>query len=256
MQTIGVLGGMSWESSLAWYRMANELVRARLGGFHSAPILLDSLDFAEVEALQAADDWDGAGELLASRAAALEAAGAGVVVLCTNTMHLVADRIERAISVPFVHIADAAADAVGAAGLTTVGLLGTAFTMERPFYRERLARHGLRTIVPGDDDRATVHDVIYDELVHGVVDPGSRRRYREVIARLVEEGAQGVVLAARDRGGLAGPGVPHGGAPRRRGPRGGGPRGPLMPARGPASRTCLAARLAFGPMPSTDEEAR
>jgi aspartate racemase len=198
MQTIGVLGGMSWESSLAWYRTANELVRARLGGFHSAPVLLDSLDFAEIEALQAADDWDAAGELLAARAAALEAAGAGVIVLCTNTMHVVADRIERAISVPFVHIADVAADAVTAAGLQTVGLLGTAFTMERPFYRDRLAQHGLRTVVPDERDRRTVHAVIYDELTQGVLDDGSRRRYRQIIERLVGQGAEGIVLGCTE----------------------------------------------------------
>jgi aspartate racemase len=198
MQTIGVLGGMSWESSLAWYRTANELVRERLGGFHSAPILLDSLDFAVIEALQAAGDWEAAGELLATRAAALEAAGAGVVVLCTNTMHVVADRIERAISVPFVHIADVAADAVTAAGLTTVGLLGTAFTMERPFYRDRLAQHGLRTLVPDEDDRATVHAVIYEELAQGVLDEGSRQRFREIMERLVRQGAQGIVLGCTE----------------------------------------------------------
>lgn len=198
MQTIGVLGGMSWESSLAWYRMANELVRERRGGFHSAPVLLDSLDFAEIEALQSADDWEAAGELLAARAVALEAAGAGVVVLCTNTMHVVADRIEAALTVPFVHIADVAADAVTAAGLTTVGLLGTAFTMERPFYRDRLGSHGLRTLVPEPDDRRTVHDVIYDELVHGVVDAGSRAAFRRIIERLVAHGAEGVVLGCTE----------------------------------------------------------
>jgi aspartate racemase len=198
MKTIGVLGGMSWESSLVWYRTANELVRERLGGLHSAPVLLDSLDFAEIERLQALDDWDTAGELLAARAAALEAAGAGVIVLCTNTMHVVADRIEQAITVPFVHIADAAAGAVSSAGLQTVGLLGTAFTMERPFYRDRLARHGLRTVVPEADDRAVVHAVIYDELARGVIDPGSRERFREVIARLVDRGAEGIVLGCTE----------------------------------------------------------
>jgi aspartate racemase len=198
MQTIGVLGGMSWESSLAWYRTANELVRERRGGFHSAPILLDSLDFAAIGALQAAGDWEAAGELLATRAAALEAAGAGVVVLCTNTMHVVADRIERAISVPFLHIADVAADAVTAAGLTSVGLLGTAFTMERPFYRDRLAQHGLQTLVPDEGDRATVHAVIYDELAQGVLDEGSRRRFREIMERLVGRGAEGIVLGCTE----------------------------------------------------------
>ncbi|MDF1489045.1 aspartate/glutamate racemase family protein [Tessaracoccus caeni] len=198
MKTIGVLGGMSWESSLGWYRMANELVRERLGGYHSAPILLDSLDFAEIEALQASGDWDAAGRLLASHAQGLEAAGAGLVVLCTNTMHLVADQIVDAISVPFVHIVDVTADAITAAGLSTVGLLGTAFTMEQPFYRDRLASHGITTVIPDDEDRSTVHRVIYDELVKGVVSEESRQAYREVIGRLVAAGAEGVILGCTE----------------------------------------------------------
>ena len=170
MQTIGVLGGMSWESSLDWYRIANERVREELGGFHSAPILLDSLDFAEIEAMQASGDWDAAGEVLAAHAKRLEAAGAGLVVLCTNTMHLVADRITDAIGVPFLHIADTTADAISAAGLQTVGLLGTAFTMEQTFYRDRLGSHGITALIPDAEDRATVHGIIYDELVQGIVE--------------------------------------------------------------------------------------
>lgn len=198
MKTIGVLGGMSWESSLEWYRLANERVRAQRGGHHSARILLDSLDFAEIEAMQARGDWDAAGDLLASRAAALEGAGAELLVLATNTMHLVADRIRAAVGIPFLHIADPAGEAITAAGLQTVGLLGTAFTMEQPFYAEQLAQHGVRTLVPGADDRALVHAVIYDELVHGVIRDESRRRYTEAIERLVGDGAEGIVLGCTE----------------------------------------------------------
>ncbi|UPL14222.1 aspartate/glutamate racemase family protein [Microbacterium galbinum] len=198
MKTIGVLGGMSWESSLEWYRLANERVAARLGGYHSARILLDSLDFAEIEALQAQDDWDSAGALLADRARALEAAGAEILVLATNTMHLVADRITDAVGIPFLHIADAAGAAVSGAGLATVGLLGTAFTMDKPFYAEKLAAHGIRTLVPDADDRRTVHAVIYDELVHGVVRDESRRAYVEVVDRMVARGAEGIVLGCTE----------------------------------------------------------
>ncbi|MFJ4223553.1 aspartate/glutamate racemase family protein [Microbacterium sp. NPDC089695] len=198
MKTIGVLGGMSWESSLEWYRLANERVHEKLGGYHSARIMLDSVDFAEVEAMQARGDWDAAGTLLAARARALEAAGAELLVLCTNTMHLVADRIEDAVGIPFLHIADVAAQAVSAAGLTKVGLLGTAFTMEQPFYRERLATHGIDAVVPDAADRALVHEVIYDELVHGKIREESRQRYAEVIGRLVEQGAEGVILGCTE----------------------------------------------------------
>lgn len=198
MKTIGVLGGMSWESSLEWYRLANERVRDLLGGHHSAHIILDSLDFAEIEAMQARGDWDAAGELLAERSHALEAAGAELLVLCTNTMHLVADRIEGAVEIPFLHIADVAADAVTAAGLRTIGLLGTAFTMEQSFYSDRLAAHGLRTIIPDADDRELVHRVIYDELVHGVIRDESRQAYGRIIDRLVAQGAEGVILGCTE----------------------------------------------------------
>lgn len=198
MQTIGVLGGMSWESSLEWYRLANERVRDRLGGHSSAKIVLDSVDFAEVEAMQARGDWDAAGDLLADRARALESAGAELLVLCTNTMHLVADRVQDAVGIPFLHIADVTAEAVTRAGVSTVGLLGTAFTMEQPFYRDRLAEHGIRTVVPDADDRRAVHAIIYDELVHGEIREESRQRYREVIDRLVAEGAEGVILGCTE----------------------------------------------------------
>ncbi|MCI1017078.1 aspartate/glutamate racemase family protein [Microbacterium sp. C5A9] len=198
MQMIGVLGGMSWESSLDWYRLANEKVRQELGGFHSAPVLLDSLDFAEIEALQASGDWEAAGAVLAAHAKGLEAAGVGLVVLCTNTMHLVADRITDAIRVPFLHIADTTAEAISAADLRTVGLLGTAFTMEQAFYRERLALHGITAVIPDAEDRATVHSIIYDELVLGIVTEESRQRYRDVIANLVAAGAEGIILGCTE----------------------------------------------------------
>jgi aspartate racemase len=198
MQMIGVLGGMSWESSLDWYRLANEKVRQELGGFHSAPVLLDSLDFAEIEALQASGDWEAAGAVLAAHAKGLEAAGVGLVVLCTNTMHLVADRITDAIRVPFLHIADTTAEAISAADLRTVGLLGTAFTMEQAFYRERLALHGITAVIPDAEDRATVHSIIYDELVQGIVTEESRQRYRDVIANLVAAGAEGIILGCTE----------------------------------------------------------
>ena len=198
MKTIGVLGGMSWESSLEWYRLANERVRAQLGGHHSARVLLDSLDFAEIEDLQSSGDWDAAGEILAERARGLERAGAEMIVLCTNTMHIVAERIEAAIGVPFIHIADATGQAVLAAGVKRVGLLGTAFTMEQPFYRERLERHGLEVLVPEAGDRAAVHAVIYDELVHGRIRPESQVLYRGVMERLVARGAEGIILGCTE----------------------------------------------------------
>lgn len=189
---------MSWESSLEWYRLANERVRERLGGHHSARVLLDSLDFAEIEAMQVEGDWEAAGTLLADRARGLERAGADLIVLCTNTMHIVADRIEAAVAIPFLHIADTTADAILGAGVRRVGLLGTAFTMEQPFYRERLESRGIEVLVPDADDRHGVHTVIYDELVHGVIRPESRSYYRGVIERLTEQGAEGVILGCTE----------------------------------------------------------
>lgn len=198
MRTIGLLGGMSWESSAEYYRLVNELVRERLGGLHSARVVLDSVDFADVERLQVSGDWDRAGDLLAERARAVEAAGADLVALCTNTMHQVVGAVEAAVSVPVVHIADATAAALTNAGVTRAGLLGTAFTMERDFYRSRLATHGIETLVPGPEDRATVHRVIYDELVLGVVRDQSRAQYRTVIERLVADGADGIILGCTE----------------------------------------------------------
>jgi aspartate racemase len=196
--TIGMLGGMSWESSAEYYRLANELVRERLGELHSARVLLYSVDFAEVEELQAAGRWDDAGALLAAAAGRLEAAGADLLVLCTNTMHKVADRVAGAVRIPLLHIADATAAAVRAAGLDTVGLLGTAFTMEQEFYRDRLASHGLTVLVPTAEDRAMVHAVIYDELCRGIVSASSRAAYTAVIDRLAAAGARGVILGCTE----------------------------------------------------------
>ena len=207
MKTIGLIGGMSWESSAEYYRLVNESVGRRLGGFHSAATLMASVDFAEIEAMQRAGAWDEAGRLLAEAARRLEAAGAELVVLCTNTMHLVAGEVEAAITVPFVHIADATASAIGTAGLHTVGLLGTRYTMEQDFYRGRLEeRHGLRVLVPGDADRAVIDGVIYEELVHGRIEERSRSAYARVIAALVDRGAEGVVLGCTEIGLLVGAG--------------------------------------------------
>jgi len=193
-----MLGGMSWESSALYYQLANELVRERLGGLHSARCVLYSVDFAGIEQLQMTGQWDEAALLLSQAARSVQAAGADLLLLCTNTMHKVADQVQAAIDIPLLHLGDATADAVRAAGLSTVGLLGTAFTMEQDFYRDRLAGHGLRVLVPGADDRAEVHRVIYDELCLGDVRPESRAFYRGVIDRLVASGAEGIILGCTE----------------------------------------------------------
>jgi aspartate racemase len=199
MKTIGLLGGMSWESSIIYEQIINQEVRARLGGVHSADLLIRSYDFAVIEGLQAAGDWDLAGRLLASDAARLQETGAQVLVLATNTMHQVYDQIAAAVSIPFPHIADATAAAVKAAGLTAVGLLGTRFTMDHGFYRGRLEKvHGLSVLVPGDADRAVVNQVIYDELVRGVIRDESRERYLDIIGRLRGQGAEGVIAGCTE----------------------------------------------------------
>jgi aspartate racemase len=206
MKRIGLLGGMSWESSAEYYRFVNEAVRNRLGGLHSADCLLRSVDFAGVEELQRTGRWNEAGKLLAAEARALVAAGAELLVLCTNTMHRIADQIAAAVEIPFVHIADTTADAVHAAGLSTVGLLATAYTMEQDFYVGRLQRiHGLAVVVPGPQDRRLVHDVIYQELCLGIVKDESRRAYRRVISGLVGRGAEGILLGCTEIDLLIGP---------------------------------------------------
>jgi aspartate racemase len=199
VKRIGLLGGMSWESSAEYYRFVNEAVRGRLGGLHSADCLLRSVDFADVEALQRAGDWDAAGARLAAEARALQDAGAQLLVLCTNTMHRVAPAIEAALDIPLVHIADTTAHAVRAAGHGRVGLLATAYTMEQDFYVGRLReRHGLEVLVPETADRAEVHRVIYEELCVGVVRPESQAGYRAVMARLVDRGAEAILLGCTE----------------------------------------------------------
>jgi len=189
---------MSWKSSIEYERLINEGVQARLGGTASADLVIRSYNFADIEALQEADDWDAAGQLLATDARRLEDAGAELVVLCTNTMHVVAEAIEGAISVPFLHLADATAGAVKREELSTVALLGTRYTMEKDFYRGRLEGHGLEVLVPQEPDRTVVHDTIYDELVQGVIRSESRDRFIAIIERLIERGAQGVVAGCTE----------------------------------------------------------
>ena len=199
MKTIGLLGGMSWESTVPYYRQINEAVKARLGGLHSAKIVLYSVDFAEVERLQHQGDWTAAGALLADAARALERAGADFIVLCTNTMHKVAPAIEGAVQIPLLHIADPTAGAIRHAGLDRVGLLGTRFTKEQDFYRGRLAgQHGIEVMVPDADDRDLVHRVIYEELCLGRIEQASRQAYRDVMRRLVERGVQGIILGCTE----------------------------------------------------------
>jgi aspartate racemase len=199
MKTIGLLGGMSWESTVPYYAQVNQTVRERLGGLHSAQVVLYSVDFHVVERHQHDGDWDAAGELLAEAAVALEAAGADFIVLCTNTMHKVAPTIESAVRIPLFHIADPTAAAIKREGIRRIGLLGTRFTMEQAFYRDRLRdRHGLDVIVPDERDRAIVHRIIYDELCLGAVDERSRGEYRRIMASLVAQGAQGIVLGCTE----------------------------------------------------------
>ena len=195
---IGLLGGMSWESSIEYERIINTEVRRALGGVHSASLLVRSYDFAVIERLQAAGEWDAAGTLLASDARRLQDAGAAGIVLCTNTMHRVADAIEAAIDVPLLHLADATGAAVRDAGLREVALLGTRYTMEASFYRDRLERFGFRVMVPAEPDRTLVHEIIYGELVQGVVSSRSRSSYLEIIESLVEAGADGVVAGCTE----------------------------------------------------------
>ena len=195
---------MSWESTLPYYRLINEGVRQRLGGLHSARLLLYSLDFAEIEALQTAGDWDSAGARLAAAGAALQRAGADGLVICTNTMHKVAPQVAAHVPLPLLHIADATAQANRAAGLARVGLLGTRFTMEQDFYRGRLAAHGLDVRVPDAEGRSQVHRVIYEELCRGVVSESSRRDFRAVMAGLVDAGVEGIVLGCTEIGLLVG----------------------------------------------------
>ncbi|KQT88175.1 aspartate/glutamate racemase family protein [Aurantimonas sp. Leaf443] len=206
MKCIGLIGGMSWESTAVYYRRINESVRARLGGLHSAEILMRSVNFHEIVALQKAADWDGAARRLSAIAADLEAAGADLVLICTNTMHLLAEPVQAAISVPLVHICDTTGAAVKAAGHRRPLLLATRYTMEERFYRDRLAeRHGIEALVPDAADRATVHDIIFDELCRGIVTPASRRAYLDIVARGRAAGADSVILGCTEIGLLIDP---------------------------------------------------
>ncbi|MDC8014790.1 aspartate/glutamate racemase family protein [Tahibacter soli] len=204
MKTLGLLGGMSWESTLPYYRAVNERVRERLGGLHSARLLLYSVDFAQIEALQMRGDWDAAARVLSEAAAALARGGAQALVICTNTMHKVAPQIARAVDLPILHIADATAARIRAAGIARVGLLGTRFTMEQDFYKGRLAERGLEVLVPDAQACDAVHRIIYDELCVGIVRETSRETYRRVMADLVARGAQGIVLGCTEIGLLVG----------------------------------------------------
>jgi len=199
LKTIGLIGGMSWESTIPYYRQINEFVKNRLGGLHSARIVLYSVDFAEIEQLQHRGDWEGAGQVLAQAARAVEAAGAEAVVVCTNTMHKVAPAIERAVSIPLIHIADATGEEIKAAGHSVIGLLGTRFTMEQDFYKGRLTeRHGLELRVPDEADRALVHRVIYDELCQGIISDTSRTEFRRIMNALADEGAHAIILGCTE----------------------------------------------------------
>ncbi len=204
MRTLGLLGGMSWESTVPYYHLINECIRERLGGLHSARLVLYSVDFAQIEALQMSGDWDTAGTVLADACAALERAGAEGLVICTNTMHKVAPAIESRVAIPILHIADATASRVLADGISRIGLLGTRFTMEQDFYCGRLAQHGLEVLVPDAAGRERVHRIIYEELCLGTIREESRAIYREVMRDLVARGAQGIILGCTEIGLLVG----------------------------------------------------
>ncbi|OFE13942.1 aspartate/glutamate racemase [Pseudohongiella acticola] len=198
MKTIGMLGGMSWESTQSYYRSINEGIKARLGGLHSAKIALYSVDFAEIESLQHRGEWEQTAEILGDAALSVQHAGADFLLICTNTMHKVAPQIQRRIDIPVLHIADATARVLLADGVSRVGLLGTRFTMEQDFYRERLQAQGIDVLVPGDDGRNVVHDVIYTELCLGVIKDDSRARYLDIVARLADNGAQAIILGCTE----------------------------------------------------------
>jgi aspartate racemase len=201
MKTIGLIGGMSWESSLEYYRIVNETTKAKLGGLHSAKCILYSVDFAEIEILQHHGQWQAAAKVLIDAAGSLEKGGADFIVLCTNTMHKLADDIQANIHIPFLHIADATARQIKKSGISKVGLLGTRFTMEEDFYKSRLTEtFGLEVIVPDAGAREIVHRVIYDELVVGEIRQDSRKRYLAIIQRLVDDGAEGIILGCTEIG--------------------------------------------------------
>ncbi|MCP4727515.1 MAG: aspartate/glutamate racemase family protein [bacterium] len=199
MKTIGMLGGMSWESSLEYYRIVNEEVKSRLGGFHSAKCLMYSVDFAEIEELQHKDEWKKLTQMMIDSAIMIEKGGADFLVICTNTMHLMAEDVADNINIPLIHIADAAAEEIKKLGLKKVGLLGTKFTMEKEFYKVRLKeKHGIETIIPDESGRQIVHDGVYNEFTQGTISDGTRLKYREVIRNLADNGAEAVVLGCTE----------------------------------------------------------
>src|SRR5690554_7554610 len=200
MKTIGLIGGMSWESSQTYYRLINQGVKARLGGLHSARLVLYSVDFAEIEELQHRGDWAATAQILGAAARSLAAAGADLLVLCTNTMHKVALQLEQAVEIPLLHLADATANELHRQGVSRVGLLGTRFTMEQAFYRKRLEAQGIRGLIPDAAQRERVHTVIYDELCRGEIRADSRADYLEILASLAGQGAQGVILGCTEIG--------------------------------------------------------
>lgn len=206
MKTIGLLGGMSWESTVTYYQIINETVKRRLGGLHSAELLMYSVDFYEIETCQASGDWEKTADILGSAAARLEKAGADFIVICTNTMHKVAPQIQARIGVPLVHIADAAAEALTGQGITKAALLGTKYTMTEHFYTQRLAEHGIEVLLPDDAAMQLVHDVIYNELCLGIISEQSKQNYIRIIGSLAERGAQGVILGCTEIGLLIGQG--------------------------------------------------
>lgn len=201
MKTIGLIGGMSWESTIPYYRALNEGIKQQLGGLHSARCILYSVDFHDIERLQHAGDWDAAGAILADAARSLELAGADFIVLCTNTMHKVASSIEAVVSIPLLHIADATAVAIKQAGFSRVGLLGTKFTMQQPFYRERLsAQHGIEVLLPNEAEQDNLHQIIYQELCRGVINAESKQIVRKMMAGLAWQGVDGIILGCTEIG--------------------------------------------------------
>ena len=199
MKTIGLIGGMSWESSIEYYRIINETVREKLGGLHSARNVMYSVDFADIETLQHQNRWEEATQLMIEAAQHVQNGGADFVLICTNTMHKMAEDVQKNLNIPLIHIADATAQAIKNKGLTRIGLLGTRFTMEEQFYRGRLeSKYGLTVLLPAEDDREIIHRIIYDELCLGEVKPSSKEIYIAIINKLIQKGAQGIILGCTE----------------------------------------------------------
>jgi aspartate racemase len=201
MKTIGMIGGMSWKSSIEYYRIINETVRTELGGLHSAKSMMVSVEFAEIEALQHQDRWGEAAKILIAAARSLESGGADFAIICTNTMHKLYDKIQQSVRIPLLHIADATAELIKAQGIQKIALLGTRFTMEENFYKGRLIeKYGLDVIIPGSEDMENIHRIIYDELCAGIIQPDSKQKYTDIIRRLAKEGAEGIILGCTEIG--------------------------------------------------------